>query len=583
MPTNTTTYSFQKPVVGADEDSWGGYLNSNWDKVDDLFDGTTAITGIDINSGTIDGTVIGGSSAAAGTFTTLTASTSITGTLATAAQPNVTSLGTLTSLALSGDMTFGDNDKAIFGAGSDLQIYHDGTHSRVNNNTGDLFLQSPTVVRITNSTASETAAKFFENGAVELYHDNSKKLATTSTGVDITGTLTSDGLTVTTGAAGTLATFTDGVNSNFVIETASLITTVGNTGGSTALAFKSSNTERIRLDSSGSVGIGTSLPSNPLHVTNSSSTVATGYFNNTSVGGDSPALIAQGGANNAGSVGVFEVRDYGGNTDFYVGGTGNVGIGTSSPAQALEVNTASGDAYMRVERANQTTGQVGVQIGGGTSSTDWFTYMPASSDDLAFFGNSQERMRIQANGATMIGTTSQNGNGGLTVTPSSGGSNSGAAQIYFNRSTTAGTTYALIFNNASTAVGNINYTNTTTTYATSSDYRLKEEWQPMTGASERVLALKPVNFAWKVDGTRVDGFLAHEVQEVVPEAVTGAKDAMRTQDVYDENGNVIGTKEVPDYQGIDQSKLVPLLTAALQEALAKIDALETRISALEGN
>jgi len=72
MPTNTTTYSFQKPVVGADEDDWGGYLNSNWDKVDDLFDGTTAITGIDINSGTIDGTVIGGSSAAAGTFTTLT-------------------------------------------------------------------------------------------------------------------------------------------------------------------------------------------------------------------------------------------------------------------------------------------------------------------------------------------------------------------------------------------------------------------------------------------------------------------------------------------------------------------------------
>jgi len=92
----------------------------------------------------------------------------------------------------------------------------------------------------------------------------------------------------------------------------------------------------------------------------------------------------------------------------------------------------------------------------------------------------------------------------------------------------------------------------------------------MTGASERVQALKPVNFAWKADGSRVDGFLAHEAQEVVPECVTGVKDAV------DAEGK-------PKYQGIDQSKLVPLLTAALQEALTKIDSLTARIEALEGN
>ena len=92
----------------------------------------------------------------------------------------------------------------------------------------------------------------------------------------------------------------------------------------------------------------------------------------------------------------------------------------------------------------------------------------------------------------------------------------------------------------------------------------------MTGASERVQALKPVNFAWKADGSRVDGFLAHEAQEVVPECVTGVKDAV------DAEGK-------PKYQGIDQSKLVPLLTAALQEALAKIESLTARIEALEGN
>tara|TARA_B100001115_G_C15848488_1_gene429263 strand:- start:11404 stop:12282 length:879 start_codon:yes stop_codon:yes gene_type:complete len=81
MPANTTTYSFQKPTVGGDEDAWGGYLNGNWDKTDDLLDGTTPVTGIDINSGTIDNAIIGGSTAAAGTFTTLVGTTTTVTTL----------------------------------------------------------------------------------------------------------------------------------------------------------------------------------------------------------------------------------------------------------------------------------------------------------------------------------------------------------------------------------------------------------------------------------------------------------------------------------------------------------------------
>ena len=97
--------------------------------------------------------------------------------------------------------------------------------------------------------------------------------------------------------------------------------------------------------------------------------------------------------------------------------------------------------------------------------------------------------------------------------------------------------------------------------------------------------LNPVNFEWIADGTRVDGFLAHEAQAVVPEAVTGAKDAMRDEEyevtpaVLDDNGNitteaVMGTRSVPDYQGIDQSKLVPLLVATIKELEARITALE---------
>jgi hypothetical protein len=150
----------------------------------------------------------------------------------------------------------------------------------------------------------------------------------------------------------------------------------------------------------------------------------------------------------------------------------------------------------------------------------------------------------------------------------------------------------VVFRNGNGNVGSIYTSGSSTAYNTSSDYRLKTDAQPMVGASDRVLALKPVNFEWISSGERVDGFLAHEAQEIVPECVTGTKDAMRDEEyevtaaVLDADGMVVteavmGTRSVPDMQGIDQSKLVPLLTAALQEALNKIEAMETRLAALE--
>lgn len=158
----------------------------------------------------------------------------------------------------------------------------------------------------------------------------------------------------------------------------------------------------------------------------------------------------------------------------------------------------------------------------------------------------------------------------------------------------------VIFQNAAgTQVGYIQASSTATAYVTSSDYRLKDDIKPMSGSIERVMELKPCNFVWKETGHRVDGFIAHELQEVVPEAATGVKDEMmeeeyeispRVEATYDEEGNeltpvieaVIGKREVPKYQGIDQSKLVPLLTSALQDAILKIKSLESRIETLEG-
>lgn len=113
-------------------------------------------------------------------------------------------------------------------------------------------------------------------------------------------------------------------------------------------------------------------------------------------------------------------------------------------------------------------------------------------------------------------------------------------------------------------------------YNTSSDYRLKEDIKEMIDVKTRIMSLKPVNFKWKEEfgGTRVDGFIAHEVQQVIPEAVTGKKDAMKKVFVKGDKEEIL----VEDYQGIDQSKLVPILTAGLQEAFKEIEDLKRQLN-----
>jgi hypothetical protein len=145
-----------------------------------------------------------------------------------------------------------------------------------------------------------------------------------------------------------------------------------------------------------------------------------------------------------------------------------------------------------------------------------------------------------------------------------------ANEINSSRSSTDERTH-ILFRNPNGIVGEITTTGSATTYATSSDYRLKENVASIDGAIARLQQLNPCRFNFIADPDQtVDGFIAHEAQAVVPEAVTGEKDAV------DEDGN-------PVYQGIDQSKLVPLLVAALQEAIAEIGDLQKRIASLESN
>jgi hypothetical protein len=188
--------------------------------------------------------------------------------------------------------------------------------------------------------------------------------------------------------------------------------------------------------------------------------------------------------------------------------------------------------------------------------------------------NGSERMRIDSSGSLLVGTTETTGTLLTDGFQGVGISNAGwlvttrfnNPSAFFKRENSNGNVVEFL-RDAST-VGAINVTTTATSYVTSSDYRLKENIAPMTGALEIVQQLKPVTYNWKTDGSSGQGFIAHELQEVVPECVTGEKDA-----VTDE-GN-------PQYQGIDTSFLVATLTSAIQEQQAIIKELKTRIEMLE--
>jgi hypothetical protein len=267
---------------------------------------------------------------------------------------------------------------------------------------------------------------------------------------------------------------------------------------------------------------------------------------------------------------------------------GNVGIGTTSPDQLLHIYQASsgsgnaGSGQLVLE--NSSTAAIQFLCPAGNASQINFgdpggneigqIVYHHSGDYMKFHTASTERMRIDSSGNVGMGEGYTAGTNGFLFYRSS--------DAVFSRDSTA-LRQQIGFANPNGTVGSIRTSGSGTSFNTSSDYRLKENVVSMSGSIDRLKTLKPSRFNFIADADKtLDGFLAHEAQEVVPEAITGEKDAMTEAVLYVEGdelpeGKSIGdvkTASVPDMQGIDQSKLVPLLVGALQEAITRIETLE---------
>jgi hypothetical protein len=547
----------------------------------------------------------------------------VTGTLATAAQTNITSVGTLSALTVTGEITanggiaLGDSDKATFGASDDLQIYHDGSHSYVGDyGTGNLSVTGNNLYL--QNTAGETYFSGISDGAVSLYHNNLAKLATTSTGIAVTGSIRPTShlyLPDTAGAIfGTgedLEIYHDASDSyikesgtgNLLIQGSDIY--MGNTSSNHAFVIRNSGNVLVGQTSAGANG--------KLQVTGGISTTGNSEIRQ-STNSDGSTLKFLGtqlvigntnanGYNYSGGGLIGSVSPSASQIMLDVGAVSTSGHrlkvinGADGVAGSLQYLSGS-DVRFKVDSSsgNVNVGGVlelqsnnsGFPTTGMVLNQNNFVYLRGGSNGLIMGkAGDNEAMRINSGGNLLL-----NGNSDLDASHIAIHQHSNKNGITFKAPNTSSYMALQFQNNSGGRIGYIQYSNTATSYSTSSDYRLKENVVPMTGSIDRVKALKPSRFNFIVDADKtVDGFLAHEAQEIVPECATGTKDAMRdeeyevtaaVEEVRDEDDNitteaveaVMGSRSVPDYQGIDQAKLVPLLVAALQEAIARIEILE---------
>jgi hypothetical protein len=448
-----------------------------------------------------DDASIGGDATITGT---LGVTGNITGTLATAAQPNITSLGTLTGLTTTGDINFGDNDKAIFGAGSDLQIYHDGSHSYITESgTGDFFIQGNNL--IIENTGGDHYFRAVNGGAVQIYYSGSEKLATTATGINVTGTATMDAAKVETSTTSTV-TISESTGSGtaelrFVATDSFPKTKIVTDVSAGSLSLETLGNDRLKIANNGdisfyddtgtsqalfwdasaeSLGIGTTSPANKLTVT----------ADDTFAQDSSGQIVIKGSSNNSEklSIGFDTTSDYGYiqaiETDVAARSialnpfAGNVGIGTSSPSEKLEIAGAvsASSTGIAIKNGSATRLRIFHNDLAGTSYINSHDvgaaqtlFILSGSNLLLSGGGGTEHARIVPGGNLLVGKTAvsnttkgatidPSGEIGVTLTNAGGGSQC----IFLNREDADGD--LILFRQANSTEGSISVSGATVSY-----------------------------------------------------------------------------------------------------------------------
>jgi hypothetical protein len=534
----------------------------------------TLNTGTAITAGTINGATIGASTASTGAFTTLTTSSTVTHNGGTA-----------------NGVAYLDGSKVLT-TGSALTF--DGTKLGVG------VASAQAGVDVSNS-GSWTSGNIYNYPAGNAFV-KAQGVASQNNWIGIAGNYG-----VTTGSANLLlqANFNNTnqqaghyIGSEAQSATSSDLTFGTLTGGATTGTNATKN-ERLRITSAGNVGIGTSAPAVDLEVssaTGSATPVPTEIrISTTTVASDYSTTLPWGrlsfysgdtsdaGPKIQGAVDMIADLANGGRSSMVFSSTvvttgtltermridsaGNVGIGTTSPAVPLDVQAAASGGNGFQIRGRAADGIAYMRFSNNAANA--FAYIGSTAGTNMYFeANGSERARIDSSGNLLVGTTTLRGkitnsaNSGDVYAAITNSTNTG----YLYDSGSASSSNALFCIKNGVGVGSITCTASATAFNTSSDYRLKHDIQPMTGALAKVAQLKPVTYKWNADDSQSQGFIAHELQEVVPECVTGEKDAV------DAEGK-------PQYQGIDTSFLVATLTAALQEAVAEINSLKARLDA----